>query len=86
MKKYIVNNEEYVTICSVHDKILTEIQSINSIEQLQSKLELITQLLYVAKSMGQNMEDAIKYKNIVTCGTVDFYSFQRYMNNEIEED
>ena len=82
MKTYIVNNEEYVTICSVHDKILTLLDS----PCVNNEIKILKELVNVAKSMGQNMEDAIKYKNIVTCGTVDFYSFQRYMNNEIEED
>jgi hypothetical protein len=36
--------------------------------------------------IGQNMEEAIRYKNNVVCGTIDFYSFQKYMNSEIEED
>ena len=82
MKTYIVNNEEYVTICSVHDKILTLLDS----PCVNNEIKILKELVNVAKTMGQNMEDAIRYKNIVTCGTVDFYSFQRYMNNEIEED
>ncbi len=82
MKTYIVNNEEYVTICSVHDKILTLLDS----PCVNNEIKILKELVNVAKTMGQNMEDAIKYKNIVTCGTIDFYNFQRYMNNETEED
>lgn len=90
MRTYVVNEKEFTTICSVHDEVTGII--LNLLKEdlpgtIQSSLQNIRELVSVAKEMGQNMEDAIKYKNIITNTTVDFYSFQRFLyNNSIEED
>jgi hypothetical protein len=89
MREYLVNDKVFVTICSVHDEINEIIKSINLDnidENIKEKLQLITNLVNVAKQMGQNMEDAIKYKNVITCGTVDVYNFQNFMRNFHDEE
>lgn len=89
MRTYSVNDREYATICSVHDEILSLTSKLEKQELLPDTLndvKTIILLTEVAKQMGQNMEDAIRYKNVVTAGTIDFYSFQKYMFNREEDD
>jgi hypothetical protein len=89
MREYLVNDKVFVTICSVHDEITNLINSINLDtidESIKEKLHTVKELTNVAKQMGQNMEFAIQYKNVITCGTVDFYNFQNFMRNFYEEE
>ena len=86
MRTYTINGEDYVTICSVHDKILNIFNALKEIglhQEIIKEIENGIELVKVAKEMGQNMEAAIKYKNTVD-GTLDFYSFQKYIESEDE--
>ena len=74
MKKFIVDDKPYFTICSIHSeiqKIFTKIDSIkpweyNTTYELYNEILKITKFGIdysdVAKEMGQHMEDALNYK------------------------
>ena len=102
MKSYLVNNDNYFTICSIHYKLLNifqDIQKINpseykSSEELYQKvLEEIkygADFVNVALEMGQNMENAIRLHKAIYGGAslINFYNFKPYLNidDNMEED
>jgi hypothetical protein len=73
MRKYIINNKSYLTICNVHEEIKNIFREINNIKpnEFKTSFELYHKILRitefgleytnVAKEMGQHMENGLKY-------------------------
>jgi hypothetical protein len=101
MKSYLVNNDNYFTICSIHYRVLNIFENIQKINPSEYKTpedlyqKILEDIKYgndfinVALEMGQNMENAIRFHKSIYYGSVNtnIYNYNYYLNNEeIPED
>ena len=96
MKQYVVDQDTYFTICSVHNKILNIFQYLEKIDpssyktpsdlyqSILKEIEHGQEFIRVALEMGQNMENSLKYKNDIGFGTIEtnIYNFKESIKEE----